>query len=368
MRDSIPKFGLAGSYYTSPAIYQQELERIFYDQWLCAGRGDQIGPPGSFVQCEIGSESVLIVRGSDDRLRAFHNICRHRGSRLCRQTQGRLAHSIQCHYHAWTYALDGRLIGAPHMSEDRTFDKEQFGLLPVHLREWEGFVFINLGGDPTPFDVHFAPLMGKFARWQLPRLREAGAIDYEVAANWKLIFENYNECYHCPLVHPALASRSPYRSGQNDLQEGPFLGGPMQLEEALGSLTVSGTACAPIIGGIQGADLQQVYYYSIFPNLLVSLHPDYVMMHTVWPRGTDRSLVRCAWLFAPESFSEPAFNPDDAIHFWDETNRQDWEVCEATHLGVSSRAYVPGPFSPLESIPAAFDQEYLCVLGEIPSM
>jgi Rieske 2Fe-2S family protein len=277
---------------------------------------------------------------------------------------GKLGHSIQCHYHAWTYALDGRLIGAPHMNEDPTFDRSLYALLPVNLVEWEGFVMVNLAQEPVPFEQAFAPLIDKFARWLLPELRVGDRIEYEVAANWKLLFENYNECYHCPLVHPALASRSPYRSGQNDLMTGPFLGGPMQLQEELGSLTLSGNSCAPLLGELEGADCHQVYYYSIFPNLLLSLHPDYVMAHTIWPVGTAQTRVTCEWLFAPEAFDLPGFNPRDAIDFWDVTNRQDWHVCETTQQGVSSRAYRPGPFSPLENIPAAFDEEYLRALGE----
>jgi len=365
MSKSDTHFGLPGHYYTSRETFELELKHIFYDRWLCATRADQVARPGDYARFDIGAESVLIVRDAHGALHAFHNICRHRGSRLCFEPAGRLGHSIQCHYHAWTYALDGRLIGAPHMNEDPTFVRSLYGLLPVHLIEWEGFVMVNLAPEPAPFEQAFAPLIDKFTRWHLPELRLGGRIEYEVAANWKLIFENYNECYHCPLVHPALASRSPYRSGQNDLMTGPFLGGPMQLQEELGSLTVSGNACAPPIGELEGADCHQVYYYSIFPNLLLSLHPDYVMAHTIRPAGTGVSHVTCEWLFAPEAFEGPGFNPHDAIDFWDETNRQDWHVCETTMQGVSSRAYRPGPFSPLESIPAAFDREYLRALGEI---
>ena len=362
-----PIMTLPGRYYTDPAIYQQELDHIFYTHWLCPGRVEQIAQPGQYALFNLGRESIILLHGRDGVRRAFHNVCRHRGSRLCTAPAGQLPHTLQCPYHAWTYAHDGQLIGAPHMNEDPTFDRHRWPLQPVPLVEWEGFLFINLAPRPEPFTQAFAPLLGKFSQWQLPNLRIAGHIDYQVAANWKLIFENYNECYHCPGVHPALAQRSPYRSGQNDLTEGPFLGGPSLLNHDQGSLTLSGAACAPVIGSIGGEDLHRVYYYSIFPNMLLSLHPDYVMAHTIRPDGPGRVHIRCEWLFDPAAATRPGYNPDDAIQFWDATNRQDWEVCELSQLGISSRAYTPGPYSPLETIPAAFDRAYLAALAQPPA-
>jgi Rieske 2Fe-2S family protein len=173
------------------------------------------------------------------------------------------------------------------------------------------------------------------------------------------MFENYSECYHCPGVHPQLQKISPYDSSKNDLREGPFLGGFMQINPGK-SLTMSGNACAAFVGKIE--DLQQVFYYSIFPNMLLSLHPEYVMVHQLWPQSPERTVIVCDWFFHPDAFRHKKFSPHDAIEFWDTTNRQDWHVCELSQQGIASRAYQPGPFSSRESIPAAWDRYYLQVV------
>jgi Rieske 2Fe-2S family protein len=172
------------------------------------------------------------------------------------------------------------------------------------------------------------------------------------------MFENYSECYHCPGVHPMLSKVSPYDSAENDLIEGPFLGGFMKVNKGK-SLTMSGNACALSVG--EGNDLRQVFYYSMFPNMLLSMHPEYVMVHQLWPQAPERTLILCDWFFHPDAAgaTDPVYNPDDAIEFWDMTNKQDWHVCELSQLGIASRVYQPGPYSPRESIPAAWDHEYL---------
>ena len=242
------------------------------------------------------------------------------------------------------------------------FDKADYPLHEISAVIWEGFIFINLSPKPFPFQKAFAPLAGKFVHWNLPLLRSAKRIEYEVQANWKLIFENYSECYHCPLVHPALSKITPYDSAQNDLVEGPFLGGFMPITSG-NSLTLSGQACALPVGEIKAEDHRRVFYYSVFPSLLLSLHPDYVMVHQVWPQAPARVRIFCDWLFHPDAFEHPDFNPDDAIEFWDMTNKQDWHVCELSQQGIGSRAYRPGPYGPRETIPAAWDRFYLKVLG-----
>lgn len=356
-------FTLPGRYYTSHELYQEELERIFYDHWVCMGRMEQIPDSGNYLVQQVGDESLIIVRGEGQTIRAFYNVCRHRGTRICTASEGRLRQSIQCPYHAWTYGLDGRLIGAPHMKDVAGFKAEDYGLQPAALDVWEGFLFVNLASKPEPFSEALAPLLGKFARWHLPKLRAARRIEYDVRANWKLIIQNYSECYHCPLIHPDLARISPYRSGNNDLTEGPILGGYMLINPSEHSLTLDGQNCAPPLGEVGGDDLHRVYYYSILPNMLMSLHPDYVLVHTLWPQSPDRTLIRCEWLFEPEAMAQPNFDPDSAVSFWDMTNRQDWHVCELSQRGVASRAYRPGPYSTGEGLLAAFDRELLRALG-----
>ena len=183
-------------------------------------------------------------------------------------------------------------------------------------------------------------------------------------ANWKLLFQNYSECYHCSPVHPALVKLSPATSGENDLFEGPFLGGYMVMNENAGSMTMSGHSCGiPVSDELDADDKHRVYYYSLFPNMLLSLHPDYVMFHTMWPDGPRRTRITCEWLFNPDTLTDEKCDPDDGVRFWDMTNRQDWHICEQSQLGIASPAYTPGPYSPRESLSVAFDREVLHALG-----
>jgi Rieske 2Fe-2S family protein len=358
-------------YFISPEVFAEELEKIFARQWVLVGHQSEVTQAGDYFVRDVADESIIIVRDKNTEVRAFYNVCRHRGTRLCEEERGHAA-AIQCPYHAWTYGLDGRLIGAPHMDEVKGFKRAQYALRPVHAGIWEGFIFVNLANQPLPLERWFAPLRQKFSQWELPRLRPAKRVEYDVKANWKLMFENYSECYHCPGVHPMLSKVSPYDSAENDLTEGPFLGGFMKINQGK-SLTMTGEACAlairgkeqelatasPSVGGHEQVKEERVFYYSIFPNMLLSMHPDYVMVHQLWPEAPDRTRIICDWFFNPDAFGRDDFNPPDAIEFWDVTNKQDWHVCELSQQGIASRAYEPGPYSARESIPAAWDREYL---------
>ncbi len=349
---------LRQQYFASAEIFRREQEQIFAKQWLVVGHQSQIADPGDYFLVSIPpssgygatGESLIVIRDKNGEIHGFYNVCRHRGTRLKEDACGH-ASAIQCPYHAWTYALDGRLIGAPHMDEVPRFEKADYSLRAVNLALWEGFIFINLDEDAMSLDEWFAPLNGKFSHWNMSILRPAKRIEYDVKANWKLMFENYSECYHCPGVHPMLAKVSPYDSAQNDLSEGPFLGGFMKINKGAG-LTMSGKACALPVGGIKRGDGEEgeddglVFYYSIFPNMLLSLHPEYVMVHQLWPKSPERT---------DRGYK---YNPNDAIEFWDITNTQDWHVCELSQQGIASRAYEPGPYSSRESIPAAWDRYY----------
>jgi len=354
---------LPQKYFISPEVFEEEQEKIFARQWVLVGHQSQIAQAGDFFVPEVAGESLIVARDKNGQIHGFYNVCRHRGTRLCEEASGHIA-AIQCPY--------GRLIGAPHMDEVRSFDRHDYSLHSVKVGLWEGFIFVNLSDDAMPLDEWFAPLREKFSQWHLPKLRSAKHVEYDVRANWKLMFENYSECYHCPGVHPMLSKVSPYDSAENDLTEGPFLGGFMKINKGK-SLTMSGEACAMQIDpppsqgyGAAGEheNSERVFYYSIFPNMLLSVHPDYVMVHQLWPQSPERTLILCDWFFNPDAFGRPDFKPEDAIEFWDVTNKQDWHVCELSQQGIASRAYEPGPYSARESIPAAWDREYLRVIGD----
>lgn len=352
-------------YYTSEAILAEERERLLPRFWHCAGRASRLAQPGDYLVREVAGESIIVVRGRDGELRAFFNVCRHRGTRLCSAVSGKFSETIQCPYHAWTYALDGRLIGAPHMQDAAGFDKKDFPLHRAAVAEWEGFVFINIDEHPQPFAEWFAPMLHRLSRYGLGALKVGHSVTYDVHANWKLVFQNYSECLHCPMIHPELSTVLPYQSGANDLIEGPFLGGYMEIMAPNESATLTGKACGRLVNpALPDVDRKRAYYYTLMPNMLLSIHPDYVNYYIVTPVSPDRTTVESEWMFSPENETGPAFNPDDAIAFWDVTNRQDWRIVEQSQLGIASRRYSPGPYSPRESMPAAWDREYLRMMGE----
>lgn len=349
-------------YYVGQDIYDAETDNIFLRRWLYAGRTSELAEPGAYFLFGIESESVIVLRDHDGAIRAHHNVCRHRGTRLVTESAGVLARSIQCRYHAWTYSLDGTLTGAPFMDEVQGFCKENYPLKSVTVAVWEGGIFLNLSEGAEPFHEAFRPFIGKFSRWNLGDLQIAHRLVYEVPANWKLVFQNYSECYHCPALHPVLNRLTPFRNSSNDLEEGPLLGGAMRMEIEGGSMTMTGQRCAPPLGELSGEELDSVQYYTVFPNLLLSLHPDYVLTHRIDRLTTNRTRIICDWLFHPDAMSEPDFDPSGAVGFWNMTNKQDWEVSELSQQGISSRAYTPGPYAELESMIAAWDREYLKAL------
>ncbi|MGB9737636.1 aromatic ring-hydroxylating oxygenase subunit alpha [Chloroflexus sp.] len=357
-----PAYTLPGYYFSSTDIFIREQDRIFARTWVCVGRSEDVATAGAYRLIEVAGESLILLRDQTGQLHAHCNVCRHRGARLCTELQGKLGETIVCPYHAWTYRLDGTLATARYMQDAPGFRCEEWPLLSAAVAEWDGFVFVSLAEQPVAFERAFAPLIGKFQAWDSERLRCGAQIVYEVAANWKLIIANYSECYHCPLIHPELVAVSPWQSGRNDLTSGPFLGGYMDLKHE--SMTLDGHTRRPPLPGLNAEDRRRVYYYSIFPNLLLSLHPDYVMAHRLIPQRPDATTIVCSWYFAPEVMATPDFDPSDAVEFWDRTNRQDWRVCELSQQGVSSRAYRPGPYAQSEGLLWQFDQEYLRIMGE----
>jgi glycine betaine catabolism A len=357
-RDVMPAgaYTLPARYYTDAAYLAREIERFFRGMWICAGRTEEIASAGQFVLRELAGDSLILTRAASGSIHALHNVCRHRGTRLCTDAAGTFPGSIQCPYHAWTYGLDGRLLGAPHMDEVPHFRKEDHPLRTAHADTWAGHLFVNLSPDPAPLAGQLGPLREKFAPWQMEDLRLGRRIVYDVRANWKLIVQNYNECLHCPNLHPALNRLSHYLSGENEPLNPTYVGGRMDLRPGVDTLSIDGTCPRALLPGLSAEDRRRVYYYAIFPNMLLSLHPDYMMVHTLWPIAPDRTINVCEWHFQQSELSQAGFDPGDAVEFWDMTNRQDWHVCELSQAGISSRAYTPGPYSNREDLLYAFDR------------
>ncbi len=343
--------------FVDPGVFDWELDEIFRG-WVCAGHVSAVDEPGKFVVRELGADSVLIIGGEDGRPRALLNVCRHRGARLVEEPQGRVRKRLRCPYHAWSYDLQGELRAAPHMDEVEDFDFACNGLLGVRLAVVGGLVLIDLSGDAREPSEHVGDLLGHLERYRLTELRRAGEIEYDVRANWKGIAENYNECLHCPGVHPELNALSHYMSGEDVSGQGLWCGGSMTLREDASTMALEDaghTADRPPIAGLTERDATKVLYFALFPNALVSLHPDYVMLHTLWPRSPGHTHVTCEWFFEPATIERDDFDPTDAIGFWDMVNKQDWYVCQLQQKGVGTRNYTAGRYSAEEVDVHAFD-------------
>ena len=264
---------------------------------------------------------------------------------------------LQCPYHAWCYGFDGSLQSAPHTEEIEDFDPATSGLNRLRMEEVHGLLFADVSGTAGPLADHLGELTPHLEHYRLGDLQRAAAITYDVEANWKAIVENYSECLHCPGVHPELNRLSHYMSGEEYEGAGAWCGGSMTLTEGAETMAANGGhGSRPAIAGLTEAEQRDVLYFALFPNLLVSLHPDYVMVHTLWPRGAGRTEVVCEWFFEPETMAQPGFDAGDAVEFWDTVNRQDWEVCELVQRGIGSRGHVPGRYTETEQTVHAFDQ------------
>ncbi len=341
---------LPAAYYVDPAVFRREMERFFFDRWICIGREDEIDAPGKFVTRDVAGESIIVTRDNAGALSAMYNVCRHRGTRMCEETSGKFAGRIQCPYHAWTYALNGDCIGANGMQDSPSFQKSEHGLHKVSVDVWDGHVFVHMGKNAPALASALAPLPEKFAPWGMSDLRLAKRSAYQLAANWKLIIQNYSECLHCPSIHPALLKVSPHDSGDNEPGNESYLGGRMSLKDGVATMSLSGKAMRDNLPGLSAEDQRYVYYYAVLPNLLLSLHPDFMLTHTLWPRSPNRTDVVCELHFHKDEMQKPGFTFADVQEFWDLTNKQDWKVSELSQLGISSRAYQPGPYTSREGL------------------
>ncbi|HEY3198902.1 MAG TPA: aromatic ring-hydroxylating dioxygenase subunit alpha [Actinomycetes bacterium] len=332
--------------YTSAEVLAWEQRHFFAGTWTCVGREAELridGGSKSVTQraVSVGDIAVLLTWASGDRgIRAFANTCRHRGHEILPAGCTSTKRALMCPYHAWTYNLDGGLMGAPGFRDLQGFDPAEHGLVELPVRVWHGWVFVNATGTGPPFHDHIGALQNFVAPYEPEGLLHLAQHDYEVAANWKVIVENYHECYHCPLIHPELCQVSPPNSGENFDLPGAWVGGSMDLRDGAVTMSLDGRSAGIPIPAV---DPRQVLYLGLFPNLLISLHPDYVMTHRLTPLAPDRTAIECSWYFV-EGVTDPSF----AVDFWDRTNRQDWSACESVQRGLASPHFRPGPFAPSE--------------------
>lgn len=333
--------------YVSDEVFAWEQGSFFRAGWLCLGRSDDLAGPGEQVARATGDSGVLLVRDKQLGLRAFANACRHRGHELLGCGERVRRDLVLCPYHGWSYRLDGKLRRAPGYDRGELpgFSGEEFGLVELPCQEWHGWVFVDGSGEAPALGGHLAGLEEVFAPYEPERLVVAGRHEYVVQANWKIVTENYHECYHCRVIHPQLCAVSPPESGEDYPQAGAWVGGSMELREGTVTMSLDGSTTATPLRGLDERRRRLVDYVAVFPNLLVSLHPDYVMTHLLTPLSASRTRVECAWAFSPEDVARPGFDPSFAVDFWDVTNLQDFRACESVQRGLSSPHAVAGVLS-----------------------
>jgi Rieske 2Fe-2S family protein len=339
--------GLPARAYLDAGVLAFERTAIFARSWACVGRESDVEQPGSWVRAELGGDDAIVIRGDDLELRAFYNVCRHRGTPLLDGDAGR-CRTLECPYHGWRYATDGALLEAPHAPRELT--RADFGLSPLRVARWQGFVFVSRG----PLAPELAEWMASPPPWlvdvDLRQARRARRVRYAVAANWKLLVANFQESHHFVRVHPALERLTPTARATTLLTDGPWLGGEMEI--ATDTVSTSGSrAGRPLLVGKDRE--RRVFDAMLFPALLTSLQPDYFLTYRLEPLAAARTEV-----FA-EIFVHPAARDEslsEIFDFWDQVNAEDRAICERQQRGVASAGYAPGPYTSVDEGVHAFEQ------------
>ena len=353
------KKSLPAAWYYDATQYQRELEAVWYRDWVCVGRLEAIEKPGDFFVATIGNQRVIVTQGVDGTPRTFHNTCRHRGSLLCRDEQGSFRNGrIICPYHTWTYSTDGQLLATPGRFETDDYNFADYNLYAVDLDTWGGFIFLNLCDDP---DCDLPEFLGKeteyLENWPLEELRSVNQEKMSVACNWKIFWENYCECYHCPRVHPELCKVMPvYKDAVFDAADIPGWEPAYEGDDGGGAVgngaktwTMSGETALPTIDGPTDREIERgVIFSTVSGSMYVVGHPDYVRCVRIIPTGPESIEIVVDWLL-PKDFE---VNNTDALESIYELARlvvkQDSEVCELNQLGLHSRSHQQGMLVPQE--------------------
>lgn len=337
---------LPGDHYTDPTIFALEQERIFEQHWFAAARAGELDTPGRFQTVDVGRESVLIVRGRDNRLRAFFNVCRHRGAKLCVAESGEVKRSLQCPYHAWTYGLDGKLVAAPNLTKMPDVDRVEYGLVNVHIREWLGYAWVCLADDPPSFEdtvigaaterLGDADLIN---HWEIDQLAVGRRIVYDVKANWKLIVENFMECYHCATIHPELTEVLPEFADGYAAQY--YVGHGAEFAADVQGFTIDGSEGFDTLSHLSEDQDRRYYAITVNPQVFVNLVPDHVIFHRMYPMAADRTIVECDWLYSKEVVATGK-DVSRSVELFHRVNQQDFDACERCQPAMSSRVYARG--------------------------
>ena len=377
-------WSLEQPFYTDEAIFEQDIERIWLHYWIYVGHASQLPRPGAYITVQLGSEPVMIVRGEDGQMRAFSNVCRHRGSMICSEAAGQVK-KLVCPYHQWVYDLDGTLRAAKQMPED--FDKSSFHLHQIHCRELEGFLFISFAETPPDFDHLVSIYQPQMAMYDMSNTKVAYTGNYLVKSNWKLIAENFRECYHCGVGHPEYCSviiganldqsrerakqirAEKYRDWQaNGIPTYAVLLDSPQVwyycerypyQPGFTTMSEDGKPLSLPLGHLTNPDVG-VWSIVQYPNFWLDINHDYAWAMHLRPVSATETMVQAQWLVRDDAVEGRDYDLDKLIWFWKTTAEQDWKLCADNQAGVNSRYYQPGPYSDYaEGGPGQFVDWYL---------
>jgi Rieske 2Fe-2S family protein len=342
--------------YLSPEVLEWERRNVFDANWVAVGRSDLLPEPGSQRAIRVGEFGVLLVRDDEGQVAAFHNTCRHRGHELLQEGECRRKRAIACPYHAWVYGLDGNLVRASRFTDSDDFDLADYPLIPLGAEEFAGWIFVAVDAPQRSF-ADTVGNIGEFLEdWEPERMALGAKRTYNVESNWKLIVENYFECYHCPAIHPELCAVSDPEAVGEDFPHrgGMWLGAPLDLREGMETQSLDGKSGGSPFRRLSPEQLRQSRYFLLAPNMLISPHPDYFMTHRLQPVSPTKTVVECEWFFPPEVLESPDFDPSFAVDFWDRTNEQDLGATESVTRAMHSPGHRPGPFNYRETHVHAF--------------
>jgi len=351
-REPLPRLepGLPAGWYRDAAHYERELEVFWYGKWVAVARDEELAGPGDWKLVRIGSQSIVVLRDEAGAIRAYHNTCRHRGSVLCTDEKGSFPRGrIVCPYHSWTYDLGGNLVATPRRMESPDFSSEDFPLFAVTAERWGGFLFLNLARNPGPISASIGDRDKRYERYGLKDLRIGKRIVLDVKANWKLLAENFSECFHCPPVHPQFCR---VVTAYQDAGAWGLRGRPESKPEykaGARTLTLDGTARLPAFRALNEDERQRLYAADmVLPNLFLNVHPDYVNSQLMFPTGPQSVRMVYDWLFEPQHVPLPEADLEHYVALWDITNRQDAQNCEWQQEGLQSREFRHGVYVPQE--------------------
>ncbi len=338
--------------YRDAGWYEKERQAIWSREWVYVGRLNDL-PQGTMRRIEVAGQSLILCRDRDGRVACFHNTCRHRGAELCSAHEQPLGKLITCKYHNWAYATDGRLVSTAFGTPTEDFRREDHGLFAVHVRDWNGFLYVCLAHDAP----EFAPDMGvrSLDSWPMATLVTGHRMEKRLKCNWKIFWENYNECLHCPGVHPELCDMVPiYRQGIMAANEAagwtPDMPRPASnLKDGAVTWTASGQPCGPVFPHLTAEERANGYnFVTIYPTMFIVAHVDHVRAVRLEPLGPEETRLTAEWFFPPETMAQPGFDAAEVAAFATIVMAQDAEVAEMNQRGLHSDRYERGRLMPQE--------------------